>query len=143
MKIIIKRFDKSLPLPMYKSPGAVGVDLCARVEVCIPAKTIGYIPLNIALEVPKGYWMMLTARSSTHKMGLMPGNGLGVMDEDFKGDNDEYVFIAYNFTDNEVTIEKGTRVAQMILMKHHRMEFDEVAQLKNSDRGKFGSTGHK
>ena len=141
MKITIKRFDTTLPLPSYQSNGAACVDLCARVETTIPARSIGYIPLNIALEMPEGYWVLLAARSSTHKSGLMQANGIGIMDWDFRGDNDEYHFAAYNFTDSPVTVERGQRIAQMTIVKLDRMEFTEVENLEGKDRGKFGSTG--
>ncbi len=143
MKVKIKRFDKSLPLPAYKSKGAVCVDLYCRIDTKIASGKIGYIPLNVAVELPKGYWLMVVPRGSTHKMGLMMANSLGVGDEDFCGDNDEYVFPAYNFTDQEVVVDKGTRIAQMMIMKYEKMDFEEVDNLDNPDRGKLGSTGSK
>ena len=68
-------------------------------ETTIEAGEVGYIPLNVAIEVPKGYWVMLAVRSSTHKKGIMAGNGIGVGDSDFCGDDDEYSLIAHNFSD--------------------------------------------
>ncbi len=143
MHVKIKQFDITLPLPKYQSKGAACVDLCARLETKIEAKSIGYIPLNIALEIPEGYWVLLAARSSTHKTGLMPANGIGIIDWDFHGDNDEYFFPVYNFTDTEVTIERGQRIAQLIISKYEKIEFEVVEHLEGEDRGKFGSTGHK
>jgi dUTP pyrophosphatase len=143
MRIKIKRFDKELPLPVYKTDGAVCMDLCVREEHLIVAKGIGYLPLNIAIEVPQGYFTILAARSSTHKMGLMPINGIGMIDSDYKGDNDELLFAAYNFTDKDVLIEKGTRVAQLVVLKYDKIEFEEVEHLESTDRGGFGSTGKK
>ena len=143
MKVKIKRFDTNLPLPGYKTHGAVCMDLCSRIDITIAPHEIGYIPLNIALEVPEGYFTVLGARSSTHKMGLMPANGIGFIDSDYKGDNDELIFAAYNFTDKEVVIEKGTRVAQMVVLKYDKIEFEEVDHLGFEDRGGFGSTGKK
>lgn len=141
MKIKIKRFDKSLPMPHYKTEGAAGFDLYAREDTTIKAKSIGYIPLNVAIEIGKEYWAMLAARGSTHKYGLLPANGIGIGDWDFKGDNDEYNFIVYNFKDEDVTVEKGTRIAQMVIMHHERAEIEEVDSLENDDRGWLGSTG--
>jgi len=141
MKVRIKRFDLSLPLPTYQSPGAVCVDLCARVETRIAPSSIGYIPLNVALEIPEGYWVLVAARSSTHKKGIMPANCIGIGDADFKGDNDEYQMPAYNFTDQEVVIEKGTRIAQMMVLPVEKIEIEEVDSLSSPDRGGFGTTG--
>jgi dUTP pyrophosphatase len=141
MKVKIKQFDTSLPLPAYKTAGAAATDLCARVTTTIEPKAVGYIPLNVALEVPDDYWVIVAARGSTHKQGLMPVHGIGIGDADFKGDNDEYHFPVYNFTDQPVVIEKGQRIAQMIVMPYERVEFEVVESLDSEDRGKFGSTG--
>lgn len=143
MKVRIKRFDKSLPMPEYKSKGAACVDAYARETVTIQPHTVGLIPVNVAVEVPEGYWLMLAPRGSTFKFGIMAANGIGIGDWDFRGDNDEYKFPALNFTDHEVTIEKGTRFAQMMLLKYETFEFEEVDHFENDDRGSFGSTGHK
>lgn len=143
MKVKIKRFDKTIAMPVYKSPGAVAVDLAARETVRIAAGEVGYIPLNIGLQLPKGYWAMIVSRGSTHKLGLMMANSVAVGDEDFCGDGDEYMFPAFNFTKKEVVIEKGTRMAQLMVNKYERIEFEEVDHLKNKDRGKFASTGFK
>lgn len=143
MKVRIKRFNKDLPLSQYKTAGAAGFDMYAREDTTVPAKGIGYIPLNVAMEVPVGYFSLLIARSSTHKMGLMLANGAGLLDSDYRGDNDEYIAAVFNFTDKDVFIEKGTRVAQVLLMKHEYADFEEVDHLGNTDRSGFGSTGKK
>lgn len=143
MKIKIKQFDKSLPLPAYKTLGAACFDLYSREEVTISPGEVGYIPLNVAIEVPKGHWVMLVSSGSTHKMGIMMANSIGIGDEDFCGDNDEYKFPAFNFTKKNVTIEKGTRVAQAMIVKFDRAEFELVDHLDNADRGSFGTTGKK
>jgi dUTP pyrophosphatase len=141
MKAKIKRFDKTIPLPAYKSKGAVCADLYARETVTIQPGKVGIISLNIALEIPKGFWVMVVPRGSTHKQGILMIDSMGVMDEDFCGDNDEYIFPGFNFTDHEVTIEKGTRIAQMIMIRYEKFDFEEVDHLGNPDRGKLGSTG--
>src|SRR5687768_16428876 len=103
MTIRIKRFDESIPLPEYKTSGAAAVDLAARVTTSIDPKEIKLIPLNVAIDMPEGYWALLAPRSSTHKMGITSANAIGVVDSDYKGDNDEYLFAAYNFTNKTVT----------------------------------------
>ena len=108
MNIKIKRFDKALPLPEYKSEGAVALDLYSRESVKIQPGEVKLIPLNVAIEIPKGYFLLLVNRSSTHKLGITCVNGVGIGDYDFCGDNDEYMFPALNYTDKEVTIERGT-----------------------------------
>ncbi|KKS30532.1 hypothetical protein A2380_01600 [candidate division WWE3 bacterium RIFOXYB1_FULL_43_24] len=143
MKIKIKRFDKSIPLPEYKTKGAACVDLYAREDVTIPPGELGYIPLNVAVEVPETCWVLLAARSSTHKLGLIPANGIGIGDSDFNGDNDEYKLIVYNVKKDPVTVEKGTRVAQISVVNYEKVELEEVDSLGNADRGGIGSTGSK
>lgn len=141
MKIAIKRFDKSIPLPEFKTKGAAGLDLAARVEMLIAPHSIAYIPLNIALQFPAGHWALLAARSSLHKKGLQLVNGIGVGDSDYCGDGDEYRAAVLNFTDQEVKVEKGERVAQLIMMKTVAVELVEKDQFGTPDRGGFGSTG--
>ena len=143
MKVKIKRFDKSIPLPNYKTEGAVCMDAAAREDVIIPPQELGYIPLNMALEVPKNHWVMLATRSSTHKLGLIPANGIGIGDSDFSGNNDEYKLIVYNYTKSPVTVTKGTRVAQFMVIKYERAELEECDSLGNTDRGGLGSTGNQ
>lgn len=141
MKIRIKRFDKTIPLPEYKTAGAAGFDLSAGEMVTIPARQVGYVPLNIALQLPQDCWLLLSARSSLHKSGVILANGIGVGDPDFSGDGDEYQAALFNFTDKEVTIEKGQRIVQAIIVSRHQAELEEVNHLGNPDRGGFGSTG--
>jgi dUTP pyrophosphatase len=143
MKIKVKRFDKSLPLPEYKTEGAACMDLYTREDTVIPSYSFGRVPLNVAMEIPKGTFVLLVARSSAHKLGLLPSNGVGIGDEDFKGDNDEYNFLVYNVTDKDVVVEKGSRIAQMMVLDVKRVDIEEVDKLGNKDRGGVGSTGLK
>ena len=141
MKIKLKQFDTTLPVPSYQTKGAACVDLYARLATTIEPKTIGYIPLNVAVEIPEGYWVLVAARGSTHKQGLMPAHGIGIGDWDFRGDDDEYHFPVYNFTNKPVVISKGQRIAQMMVVPYERVELELVDKLESENRGKFGSTG--
>ena len=141
MRIRIKRFDKKLPLPEYKTSGAAAFDLTARERVEIPSRKIGYVPLNVACETQEGHFLLLAARSSTHKKGLMLANGVGVLDPDFSGDGDECVAVYFNFTDQPVIIERGERIAKGTFVKFEKAEWEEVDRLENPTRGGFGTTG--
>ncbi len=141
MTIKMKRFDKSLPLPEYKSVGAAAFDVYARTSTTISPKKVSLVPLNIAIELPKNHFALLAARSSLFKKGLMMANSVGIGDEDFCGDNDEYHAPLLNFSDEDVTIEKGERIAQIIIMSREKIEFEEVERLVGKNRGGFGSTG--
>lgn len=144
MQVKFKLFDTTLPVPEYKTAGAAAFDLYARVETVIPARQVGYVPLNIALQLPEGYWALVSARSSLHKRGLMMANGIGVGDYDYRGNSDEYKAALYNFTDQPVTIEQGERIVQMIVLEREPVELQLVEQFADAvDRGGFGSTGQK
>lgn len=142
MQVKLKLFDPSLPVPAYKTAGAAAFDLYARVDTTIPAHQVGYVPLNIALQLPEGYWALVSARSSLHKRGLMLANGIGVGDYDYRGNNDEYKAALFNFTDEPVTIERGERIVQMMILEREPVELVITEQFVDAvDRGGFGSTG--
>lgn len=143
MRIRVKRFDKTIPLPAHATERAAAFDLTARARIEIPPQKVGYVPLNIACETPDGYFLLLAARSSTHRKGLMLANGVGIGDPDFSGNGDEYTAAYFNFMDKPVIVEAGERIAQGIFVKLERPEWDEVDTLENPTRGGFGSTGTK
>ena len=143
MEVKIKRFDKSLPLPEAKTEGAAAFDLTARQQIEILPKTLNYVPLNVVIEVPKGYFLLLVARSSTHKKGLWMANGVAIGDPDFSGNEDEYKAVYYNFSDVPVVIEKGERIAQGLIIKREAVSWNEVDVMENKNRGGFGTTGNK
>lgn len=119
------------------------MDLYSRTDITIEPGEIGYIPLNATVEIPEGYWGLLAARSSTHKMGIVMANGVGVIDADFCGDGDELVLAALNYTKQKVTIERGTRIAQMMILPLPKITLTEVDILTKDTRGGFGTTGNQ
>lgn len=132
-----------MPLPEYKTRGAAGFDMIARETVTIEPNTVGYVSLNVAVGTPKDHFLILAARSSTHKLGLLPIHGIGIGDPDFRGDEDEYKMPLYNFTNKKVRVQKGTRIAQGLFVKFVKANWQEVAKMKNKTRGGFGTTGRK
>jgi dUTP pyrophosphatase len=143
MDIKIKRFDKDLPLPKRQTEGAAAFDLTAREAVTIAPGTVGYVPLNIAVETPADHFLLVAARSGTHKKGLMMANGIGIIDPDYSGDEDEIRAAYFNFSAVSVEIEKGERIAQGTFVKISHPEWSEVDEMGNKARGGFGSTGSK
>lgn len=141
IEVFFKRFDTTLPIPEYKTPGAAAIDVYARTVVEIPAHSVGYVPLNIALQVSSEYWVLLSARSSLHKKGLLLANGIGVGDSDFSGNQDEYVAPLLNFTENPITIERGERIVQVIVLPRPKIKLIEKQTLGSVNRGGFGTTG--
>lgn len=139
----IKRIDKSLPMPAYQTDGSVGFDLYVREDVTVPPKDISLLPMNVIIEVPLGSMLLLALRSSTPRnYGLMMPHGVGIIDKDYCGPKDEIMLQVVNVRDEEVFIEKGTRLAQAILVIIHREKYlIEVEQMTQDSRGGFGSTG--
>jgi dUTP pyrophosphatase len=143
MNIKIKRFDKELPLPRRQTEGAAAFDLAAREAVTIPPGAVGYVPLNVVIETPPGHFLLIAARSSTHKKGIMMANGIGIIDPDYSGNDDEIKAAYFNFSAAPVTIEKGERIAQGTFVRISHPEWEELDEMPNKTRGGFGTTGSK
>lgn len=142
MKVNIKRIDQSLPLPVYETEGSVGFDLITRVDTLIPSKQLGLIPSNTIVEVPQGYMLMIAARSSTpRKKGLLTPHGFGVIDHDYCGPKDEVLVQVYNFSNEDIEIKKGDKIAQGVFVKIEKANWNEKESLNENSRGGFGSTG--
>ena len=141
--ILIKRFDLELPLPEYKTDGAAAFDLSARTETVVPAGGVAYVPLNVAIKLPNRHVALLFARSSLHKKGLIPANAVGVIDEDYCGDTDEIQAALQNFSQQDVTVARGDRVMQVVVLPVDRFQLLAVDSLSEKSRGGFGTTGDK
>lgn len=127
---------------MYHTQGSVGCDLVARVTTKISPHSLAKIPSNVIIKTPKGYMFVVASRGSTpFKKGLLPPHGIGIGDQDFCGPNDEYQIAVYNFTDQDVVVERGERIAQGIFVPIAIAEWEEVDNILDKDRGMFGSTG--
>ncbi|MCC2631735.1 MAG: deoxyuridine 5-triphosphate nucleotidohydrolase, dUTP pyrophosphatase [Patescibacteria group bacterium] len=143
MEILLKQFDTELEAPAYKTEGAAAFDLCSRLEMSIQPQSFSRVPLNVAVQLPKGYWALLAARSSLHKKGLVPINGVGIIDADFCGDEDEYQAVLFNFTNEIATIERGERIMQVVILPETQFPLTVVDSLSSPSRGAFGTTGTK
>ncbi|TSC91639.1 MAG: dUTP pyrophosphatase [Parcubacteria group bacterium Licking1014_17] len=143
MKIRIKRINKTIPLPEYKTSGAAAFDLAAREDTKIGARQTGLVPLNVVIETPRGHFLLIAVRSSLHKKGLMLANGIGIVDPDYSGDEDECLAAVYNFTNKPVVVKKGDRIAQGTFVKIGKASWKEVDLMKKKNRGGFGTTGGK
>ena len=145
----IKVVNKSRnPLPNYQSKGASGIDLCADLDktMCIKPMEITLIPTGIYVEIPEGYEGQVRMRSGLAlKKALSLPNGIGTIDWDYRG---ELRVIVINLGGEDVIIENGDRIAQLVIMKVERAELIEVESLddlSDTERssGGFGSTGSK
>ena len=117
------------------------IDLRAGDDVTIEKGQCKLIPLGVAMELPEGFEALVAPRSSTFKRyGIMMANSLGIIDETYKGDNDEWHFPAYATKDT--IIRKNERICQFRIIQHQPMiHLKEVEHLGNADRGGIGSTG--
>lgn len=140
MFIKIKYFDESLQ-KLEKIEQGDWIDLRAAEELFIPANTFAMIHLGVAMKLPEGYEAHIAPRSSTFKKwGIIQVNSVGVVDESYAGDGDEWMMPVYAIRDTN--IHKGDRVCQFRIMeKQPAVQFVEVEHLNNEDRGGFGSTG--
>jgi len=140
MKLQVTRIDKDLPLPRYESPGACAFDLAARTEKVIEPKSLALIPANLIVHVPDDHVLLLCSRSSgPKKKGLLTPHGIGVIDRDYCGPEDELRVQVYNFTDAPVTVSRGERIAQAMVLPAPLVELEEV-ETTGQSRGGFGST---
>ncbi len=141
MKISIKRIDKRLPVPEYKTTGSVGFDLYCRNEEIIGPHEVKKMPANLVVKVPRGHYLMVEPRSSViFKFGLLVVGG--TIDQDYCGDTDEIHITVFNVRNKPVRLEKGTRIAQGIFSKISKVDFKEVPKMSNVSRGGFGTTGY-
>jgi len=117
------------------------IDLRAAEDIELKAGEFRLIPLGVAMELPKGYEALVAPRSSTFKkLGILLANSIGIIDESYKGDNDEWHFPAYAVKDT--VIHKNERICQFRIIQHQPLiHLLEVDRLGNSDRGGLGSTG--
>ena len=141
----VKRIDPDLPLPEYKTEGACGCDLYARVPaegLRIGPHETAVIPCNVVIKMPPGYMGVVASRSSLPlKTPLMVANGIGIIDQDYCGEGDEVGIIVYNRSDEGYTVHRGERLGQLVFMRVERVAFQEVEALDGEGRGGFGSTG--
>lgn len=117
------------------------IDLRSAEDVVMKAGEFRLISLGISVQLPKGYEAHIVPRSSTFKnFGVIQTNHYGIIDESYCGENDIWKFPAYALRDTE--IHKNDRICQFRIFKHQPLvQFIEVEQLENNDRGGFGSTG--
>lgn len=117
------------------------IDLRAAEDVILYAGEYKAIPLGVAMQLPDGYEAFMIPRSGTYKKhGILMANSIGLVDESYKGDNDEWHFPALAIHGGRVN--KNERICQFRIIKHQpSVVFEEVESLGNKSRGGLGSTG--
>ena len=131
-----------MSLPAYHTNGSAAFDLAASEPVSVAPGEMSLIPTGLVIEVPQGMFLGVFARSSTPlKRGLVVANGVGIVDSDYCGPRDEVRIAVLNVTSAQVTINRGDRIAQGVILPAPRVSWEEVGELKASSRGGFGATG--
>ena len=138
----IKKLDSNAKIPTYGTIDSAGADLYALLDeeiIINPSETV-IIPTGISMAIPKGYVGLIYARSSLGtKRGLAPANKVGVIDSDYRG---EVKVVLFNQSKNVQKIEPNERIAQIVITPYMKVNFTEVSELSETERGEggFGST---
>ena len=139
--IQVKYFTDKIEKLTYIGGKSDWIDLRAAKDVQLKAGEFHLIPLGVAMELPKGYEAHIVPRSSTFKnFGIIQTNHMGIIDETYCGDNDQWFMPAYALRDTQIRV--NDRICQFRIMEHQpELSFEEVKELKSADRGGLGSTG--
>ena len=142
-KVKIKIFEhgENLPLPEYASSASAGMDLYAAFDglMTIKAHCTAAVPTGIAIALPDGFEAQIRPRSGlarNHSIGII--NSPGTVDSDFRG---EVMVLLTNFSEQDYDIRRGDRIAQMVISRYEKVEWDVVMELPDTDRG-AGGFGH-
>ena len=143
VKILVKKLDSRVKLPSYKTIGSSGMDLMALTDkpITILPKKSYLVPTGISVAMPKNYEIQIRPRSGlAAKNNISVLNTPGTIDSDYRG---EIKIILFNHGSDEFLINNGDRIAQIVLMPVHKIDFEEVDNLPDTIRGEggFGSTG--
>ena len=139
--IQIKYFTDEIEKLTYIDGKSDWIDLRAAKEMELKAGQYAMIPLGVAMKLPEGYEAHIVPRSSTYKnYGLIQTNHMGVVDESYCGDNDQWHMPVFALRDTVIHV--NDRICQFRIMEHQpKIVFEEVEALSAPDRGGFGSTG--
>ena len=143
VKVLVKRLNSKVQLPIYKTDGSSGMDLMAFIEhpIKIKAQESALISTGISIAIPNDTEIQIRPRSGlAAKSSISVLNTPGTIDSDYRG---EIKIILFNHGKEEFTVNNNDRIAQMILMPVLKVEFEEVEELPKTIRGSegFGSTG--
>lgn len=143
MRLSIVKLRDDAILPAYQTVGAAGADLHACLDEAVVLRPLErkVIPTGLALSIPEGFEIQIRARSGMSiKHGITMVNGIGTIDADYRG---ELGILLINVSQEDFVIEPGMRVAQMVLARYEKVEWDQVNELDTTERGTggYGSSG--
>jgi len=140
MKVRIKKLNENAVVPLYAKSGDAGMDLVATKIISNTTFDVTY-GTDLAMEIPKGFVGLIFPRSSIRKYELILSNSVGVIDSGYRGEL-QATFKKENGLDS-LAYKVGDRIAQIMIIPHPPIEFNEVDELSDTERGDggFGSTG--
>ncbi len=141
MEIAIRRLRPDVPLPEYKTPGACAFDLAVIEGRTLAPNERGIFPTGLVVKVPEDHVLILASRSSNAKKGITLSNGIGIIDGDYCGSNDQLHIALHNIGTEPYAVETGERIAQGMFVPITRAQFVEPTNWQAADRGGFGTTG--
>jgi len=146
LKILNPQIGKDIPLPSYSTDGSAGLDLraCIKSKIIIQPNSSDLIPTGLAIHLRDNSLagLILPRSGLGHKHGIVLGNLVGLIDSDYQG---ELMISCWNRSEDSFTIEKGDRIAQLVVVPIVQAQFIEVDEFAETKRGTggFGSSGKK
>lgn len=128
-------------MPEYKTVGACAFDIAVIESVTLAPGGRALLPTGLVVTVPTGHVLILAPRGSNSKKGIRLANGIGIVDQDYCGPNDQLYAALHNFGDQPYTVEKGERILQGMIVPIIKADFVESLATSDTDRGGFGTTG--
>ena len=140
MQVGVHRVHPRAQLPSYQTPGSVGFDLCIVEPARIAPGSIAVVGTGLVVATPPDWALLICLRSSTPKrFGVIQPHGVGVIDQDYRGPEDELRIQLLNYTAAEVVIPEGSRIAQGIFVRVEQAVW-HTHEASDASRGGFGST---
>lgn len=142
LPIRIKRLDPRATLPSYQTPGSAAFDLSLIEDVEIAPRSFTKVRTGLVIQIPEHHVLQIAARSSSPvKKGLTMANGIGIIDSDYCGPEDEIFLLLENLRDEPIFLQAGDRVCQALVVPVLQGIIEEVQELTGPSRGGHGSTG--
>jgi dUTP pyrophosphatase len=140
VELPVNRINPAADVPSYLTAGSVGFDLSTAEQITIPAGEMRQVGTGLIFAVPAGWGLMVVLRSSApERFGVLQPHGIGIIDRDYCGPDDEVMLQLLNFRSAEIMIPTGSRIAQGILVRAEQASF-VAHRLGRRSRGGFGST---
>lgn len=138
LKVKFKKLNEKAVTPSYAKEGDGGMDLTCISEEWNETNTMVTYDIGIAVEIPKGYVGLLFPRSSISKTALILANSVGVIDSGYRGS----IMLKFKYPEEGMVYDIGDRVGQLVILPYPQIEFEEVKELEETERGTggFGST---